>query len=51
MRQLMYCVLACVLCGAALLAGCGSGVPEPKMVDELLISIDVGNFHCGAPDG
>ena len=50
-----YCILACGCC-AALLAACGSGVPEPKRVDALLISIDAENncslenksVECGA---
>ena len=42
MRLMMYCVLACGCC-AAMLAACGSGAPEPKVVDALLISIDAHN--------
>jgi biopolymer transport protein ExbD len=44
--RLMMC-----LCGgfAALLMACGSGAPEPKVVDALLISIDADN-NCVLED-
>ena len=32
-----------LLCCAMLIAACGSGAPEPKVVEELMVSIDADN--------